>query len=89
MTDLDGVYDTSLMTEGDHLAILRSLRDRLATQIDSTSSARDLAPLASRLVEVLSEISRLDPPEVEPEVESPLAEVLRLAREAKAPPQTG
>ena len=41
---------------GDRLAALRALRDRLATEIDDCDSPRDLAALALRLTDVLTQI---------------------------------
>ena len=46
---------------GDRLGTLRALRDRIALQIDSTDSARDVAALAQRLMDVLEQIEHLDP----------------------------
>lgn len=48
---------------GNRLATLRELRDRIALQIDSTDSARDVAALAQRLMDVLEQIEQLDPAE--------------------------
>lgn len=38
---------------------LRTLRDRIAYQLDETSSARDVASLSKRLMEVLAQIDGL------------------------------
>lgn len=46
---------------GDRLGTLRALRDRIALQIDETDSARDVAALAQRLMDVLEQIEHLDP----------------------------
>lgn len=48
---------------GDRLKTLRALRDRIALDIDETRSARDLASLSARLIEVLEQIEDLTPPE--------------------------
>ena len=37
---------------GDYLATLEALRDRVAAQIDATDSARDVAALSQRLLDV-------------------------------------
>lgn len=41
----------------DRLSTLRSLRDRLALEIDSTTSARDVASLSQRFLDVLDQIA--------------------------------
>lgn len=46
--------------EGDRLATLEALRDRLASEIDDCDSKRDLAALALRLTDVLEQIDELD-----------------------------
>lgn len=45
---------------GDRLHTLRVLRDRLAEQIDETTSSRDVAALSLRLVDVLAEIEEIE-----------------------------
>jgi hypothetical protein len=53
------VADVTLSTvgaEGDRVATLRRLRDRLCDQIDRTDSSRDLASLARQLTDVLRQI---------------------------------
>lgn len=45
---------------GDRLKALQDLRDLIATQLDLTDSARDIAALAARFQSVLSEIEALD-----------------------------
>lgn len=45
---------------GDRLYTLRVLRDRLAVQIDETTSSRDVAALSLRLVDVLAEIEEIE-----------------------------
>jgi hypothetical protein len=49
---------TESTTEG-RLGTLKALRDRLAADIDGTTSARDVAPLAQRLMDVLAQIDEL------------------------------
>lgn len=46
--------------KGDRAATLRTLRDRLAKQIDETESGRDVAALSQRLVDVLRQIAELE-----------------------------
>ena len=53
---------SAVSVEGNSLASLRALRDRLAVAIDTTDSPRDLAPLAARFTDVLAQIDLLDPP---------------------------
>lgn len=48
---------------GDRRAALVSLRDSIAATIDGTDSARDVAALAKRLMEVMREIDALPDPE--------------------------
>ena len=49
----------------DRRAALVSLRDSIASTIDGTDSARDVAALAKRLMEVMREIDALPDPEAE------------------------
>lgn len=44
---------------GDRLVTLRALRDRLAQEIDQCDQARDVAALALRLTDVLSQIDAI------------------------------
>jgi len=44
---------------GDRLTILLELRDRLAADLDEATEARDVAPLALRLCDVLAQIDGL------------------------------
>lgn len=41
---------------GDRLETLKALRERIAQQIDSCESGRDMASLSKRLIEVMDEI---------------------------------
>ena len=50
---------------GDRRAALVSLRDSIAATIDGTDSARDVAALATRLMEVMRAIDALAVPEAE------------------------
>ncbi|HET6908316.1 MAG TPA: hypothetical protein VFH54_03175 [Mycobacteriales bacterium] len=47
---------------GDQLAALVALRDTLAAQIDSSRDPFGLPALAARLVQVLEQIAKLQPP---------------------------
>lgn len=47
---------------GDRIATLRALRDRIAKEIESTDSSRDVASLARQLSLVMAEIDELSPP---------------------------
>lgn len=49
----------------DRRAALVALRDSIAATIDGTDSARDVAALAKRLMEVMREIDALPDPESE------------------------
>lgn len=71
----DGLAATA--ANGDRLATLEALRDRLATEIDTCDSKRDVAALSQRLMDVLAQIEMLRKPSEEKV--TPLAEVLRLA----------
>jgi len=57
----DLVSLVEITNSGDRLGTLRALRDRIALQIDETESARDVAALAQRLMDVLEQIEHLDP----------------------------
>ena len=54
---------------GDRRTALVALRDAVAETIDAKDSARDIAALSKRLMEVMAEIDALPDPEAE---ESPL-----------------
>lgn len=45
---------------GDRLETLRALRDRIASQIDETDSARDVAALGQRLMDALGQIDDIE-----------------------------
>lgn len=64
---------------GGHLNTLEVLRDRLAGAIDATTSARDVAMLSSRLMDVMKLIGEQDPV---PKTRTPLDE-LHERRETK------
>lgn len=51
----------SAAASDDRIEALKALRDRLAEAIDGVNCARDLAPLSSRLVEVLDKIAEAEP----------------------------
>jgi hypothetical protein len=46
---------------GDYAATLRALRNKLADQIDQCEQPRDVAPLAARLSDVLSQLEAIKP----------------------------
>lgn len=50
---------------GDRRASLVALRDAVAETIDAKDSARDIAALSKRLMEVMAEIDALPDPEAE------------------------
>lgn len=45
---------------GIHLNTLRALRDRIASDIDTCESARDVAALSQRLMDLLKQIAELE-----------------------------
>lgn len=47
---------STVVAGGNRAASLRALRDRLATEMDRTESARDVAALSQRLMDVLEQI---------------------------------
>lgn len=47
---------------GDRLATLIALRDRLADEIENTTSGRDLAALSKQLTDVLTQIAEMPEP---------------------------
>lgn len=47
---------------GDRLKALEALRDRLAREIDESGSARDVAALSQRLMDVLAQVEGLREP---------------------------
>jgi len=54
----------SAAESGDHLAALCALRDKLAREIDSCGSKRDLASLSRQLTAVLAQIEAFRPPRI-------------------------
>lgn len=54
---------SGVVVDGDRVKSLEALRDRLATEIDKTGSARDVAALSQRLMDVLEQIDKLTPGE--------------------------
>lgn len=48
------------VASGDRLGALRALRDRLALEVDSCGSARDVAALSQRLMDVLTQIAAVE-----------------------------
>lgn len=57
MRPVDGLADAA--ASEDQGRTLRALRDRLAAQIDACDSARDVAALSARLVDVLEAIAKV------------------------------
>lgn len=51
---------TDSAASGDRLGTLRALRDKLAQEIDGSTSLRDIASASGRLQSVLEEIASLD-----------------------------
>ena len=47
-------------SSGDRLATLQALRDTLASRIETSESARDVAALSGQLTQVLKQIEELD-----------------------------
>ena len=77
---------SSTVPKGDRLESLKSLRDRLAEEIDQCTQARDTAALSNRLMDVLAQIDELDPAKpVEAKV-NPIDEVAkrRAARKSSS-----
>lgn len=52
----------SAARSGDKLSTLKKLRDQIAMSIQDSDSGRDIAALSKRLMEVMDEIERLQPP---------------------------
>lgn len=52
----------SAARSGDKLSTLKQLRDQIAKSIQDSDSGRDIAALSKRLMEVMDEIERLQPP---------------------------
>jgi len=68
---------------GDRLATLRVLRDRLAVEIDGSASSRDVAALSQRLMDVLSQIDVIE--RAQPDAKgTPLDEVAKRRSQRKA-----
>lgn len=77
----------STAAKGNRAAILRALRNRLAKEIERSTSSRDIAALSRQLTLILAEIEGL--PVVKKR--TPLDELAsrRVARIAKRPPSRG
>lgn len=63
---------------------LRELRRILAEAIDSYENPRDLAPLSTRFIEVVTEIERLDGTNRDAATVTDLADRIRRNRERRA-----
>ena len=48
---------------GDHIKTLYALRDKLASSIDESKSARDIAALSRQITEVMALIEKAKPPD--------------------------
>lgn len=68
--------------KGDRAETLRVLRDRIAFQLDETDSARDVAALAQRLLDVERELAELKAPAATSPADQIAAR--RAARQASA-----
>ena len=68
---------------GSRLVALRVLRDRLAREVDGCRSARDVAALSLRLIDVLEQIEHVERAQPEPRG-TPLDEVARKRAGRKA-----
>lgn len=66
---------------GGRLAGLIALRDRLAMEIDSSESARDVAALSRQFTDVLSQIDELQGGAVSGAPKSPLDELMARRRD--------
>jgi hypothetical protein len=49
-----------VVADGDRLLALRELRDRVAAELDASKSARDVAALSQRLMDVLAQIEQIE-----------------------------
>lgn len=65
---------SSVAATGDRVATLKTLRDVLAEQIETTDSARDVAALSRQLTDVLAQIATLEP---ETKAVDPVDEIAR------------
>jgi hypothetical protein len=68
-----------VVKDGDRLAALEVLRDRLAAEIDTCTYARDIPALTHQFVKVLSEIDAL-PPRVSTSAADQIADRRRARR---------
>ena len=89
MSAPEGIAATA--AKGDALATLRALRDRLADELDTCESARDVAALSQRLMDVLAQIDTLEKarPEAKGTVRDDIAKRrAQRAAASKAPRRT-
>lgn len=71
----------SVAAEGDQLATLRALRDRLGAELDLGPHPREVAALTARLTDVLDRIAALEKAAAAPdEGATPLAQVLAIVK---------
>jgi hypothetical protein len=78
---------TAVAASGDRLDTLRALRDTLASAIDATESARDLAALSRQLTDVLEQVAECEKAAPKPKG-TPLDE-LATRRAARRPVPSG
>jgi len=72
---------------GDRLAALRVLRDRLASDLDVTHDAREVAALALRLTDVLAQIDQI-PTSEQASAADEIAKRRAARRRARTPNKT-
>ena len=72
---------------GDRIAALRTLRDRLARDLDECSSARDVGTLSQRLMDVLAQIDELGGGVKPKREDTPLDEFTKRLHARKSAPK--
>lgn len=71
---------TDAAATGSRIAVLRALRERLAVDVDACGSARDVAALSQRLMDVLAQIDELGGGVAEPKKVTALDEFTQRRR---------
>lgn len=74
-------------SSGSRLKALKALRDRLAADLDDCSSARDVASLSQRLMDVLAQIDELGGGVKEKPKETGLSEFEKRLRDRESAPK--
>ena len=74
---------SAVVAGGRRLVSLRALRDRLAAEIDRTDSARDVAALSQRVMDVLEQIDAIE--KAQPAQKGTPLDELKARRAGKAP----